>query len=264
MKKLAMTVIAVSALMFAQVSARAAVTLNFEGLQNLEQILDFYNGGLGGAGSGPGPNYGVSFGAEWMAIKSASSGGSGAFQNNPSGSTVAFFLTSSTASMIVTGGFQGELSFYYSAPVSPGHVIIYDGTNGTGNQLASLDLAVTPTLNPTNGLPFDNWAQTNIVFNGTAKSVVFSGTANQIGFDDITLGIPVELSLDSLKWLPGGAFVFRVSGYAPAGFSLQSSTNLTAWSSFSTNSLSGGQFWYTNYGAGAVPMLFFRAVTPPK
>jgi hypothetical protein len=74
----------------------------------------------------------------------------------------------------------------------------------------------------------------------------------------------LQLSLDSFASLPGGDFAFRVNGYAPAGFTVQSSTNLTAWLSLNTNYLTAGQFWYTNYGAGTVPRKFFRAVTPPQ
>jgi hypothetical protein len=73
-----------------------------------------------------------------------------------------------------------------------------------------------------------------------------------------------QLSLDSAAWLPGGNFTFRISGSAPAGFTVQSSTNLNNWLSQSTNSLAGGQFWYTNYGASAIPGRYFRAITPPQ
>jgi hypothetical protein len=42
------------------------VSLNFAGLNGdaQEQPLNFYNGGLGGLGSGPGPNLGITFGAD--------------------------------------------------------------------------------------------------------------------------------------------------------------------------------------------------------
>ena len=73
-----------------------------------------------------------------------------------------------------------------------------------------------------------------------------------------------QLSIDSAAWLPSGIFAFRVSGIAPAGFAVQSSTNLNNWLSLSTNNLGSGQFWYTNYGASAFPGKYFRAVTPPQ
>jgi hypothetical protein len=72
-----------------------------------------------------------------------------------------------------------------------------------------------------------------------------------------------QLQLDSLRSLPGGQFAFRLSGNAPAGFSLQASTNLSDWVSLQTNSLVAGQFWYTNSNIAVPPIRFFRAVTPP-
>ncbi len=36
--------------------ASNSLVLDFEGLGNLERILNFYDGGYGGFGSGPGPN----------------------------------------------------------------------------------------------------------------------------------------------------------------------------------------------------------------
>jgi len=41
--------------------ANGIFVLNFEGLLDTEQVAEFYNGGTGGRGSGPGTNYGVSF-----------------------------------------------------------------------------------------------------------------------------------------------------------------------------------------------------------
>jgi hypothetical protein len=72
-----------------------------------------------------------------------------------------------------------------------------------------------------------------------------------------------QLRLDSPVSLAGGKFAFRVSGNAPQGFSIRGSTNLVSWVSLSTNSLVGGQYWYTNTGAASFNKRFFQAVTPP-
>jgi hypothetical protein len=72
-----------------------------------------------------------------------------------------------------------------------------------------------------------------------------------------------ELRLDSPMWLTGGKFAFRISGNAPQGFVVQTSTNLLNWPSLSTNSLAGGQFWFTNSDTASFPRRFFRAKTPP-
>jgi hypothetical protein len=72
-----------------------------------------------------------------------------------------------------------------------------------------------------------------------------------------------KLQLDSPLWLTGGRFAFRIAGYAPQGVVVQGSTNLSAWTSLATNSLIGGQLWYTNSSAGSSARIFYRAVTPP-
>ena len=79
----------------------------------------------------------------------------------------------------------------------------------------------------------------------------------------VNVNIP-QLRLDSPVRLPGGKFAFRVAGNAPQGFSIWGATNLSSWVSLSTNSLVGGQFWYTNSSTPTFPRRFFRAVTPPS
>ncbi len=78
----------------------------------------------------------------------------------------------------------------------------------------------------------------------------------------VVVNIP-QLNLDSALWLSGGRFSFRIMGNAPQGFVVQGSTNLSAWIPLATNSLVGGVFSYTNAGASAFPMRFFRVRTPP-
>jgi hypothetical protein len=73
----------------------------------------------------------------------------------------------------------------------------------------------------------------------------------------------LQLRLDSPTWLAGGKFAFRVAGNAPQGVVVQSSTNLLNWLPVKTNSLVGGQLWYTNSAAGTSSRTFYRATTPP-
>lgn len=166
------------------------VTLTFEGLQDLEPVNNYYAGGLGGSGSGPGPNYGITFTSDSLAIISGAFGGTGNFSGSPTMPTILFFLTGAGDIMNVAGGFDTGFSFYYSAVVYPGTVTVYDGLNGTGNVLATLNLPVTPS----GGAPectygaYCPWFPVGVTFSGTAYSVNFSGTANYIGFDNITLG----------------------------------------------------------------------------
>ena len=174
----------------AAVAQAAVITLTFEGLQNLEPVGDYYNGGMGGFGSGPGPNYGISFGSDSLAIISGCCGGTGNFSGSPTMPTVLFFLSGPGDVMNVAAGFDTGFSFYYSAVVYPGSVSVYDGPDGTGNLLAFLDLPVTPS----GGSPectygsYCPWFPIGVTFSGTAYSVVFSGSADYIAFDNITLG----------------------------------------------------------------------------
>ena len=96
-------------------AAKAAVVLNFQGLQSYEEVLNYYNGGFGSNGSGPGPNNGVVFGADSIAGISAAAGGNTNNYNQPSGSnTCLFFLTGTGDMMNVAAGFNTGFSFYES------------------------------------------------------------------------------------------------------------------------------------------------------
>jgi len=167
----------------------ATILLDFEGLQNLEPINSFYNGGTGGFGSTTSQNFGVEFSQNSLAIIDQDAGGTGNFGGEPSADTIAFFLTGNAAVMDVADGFDTGFSFFYSAINRPGIVNVYDELGGTGNLLASIDLPQTPfegAPDPTGQfsplLPF------GISFDGTARSVDFGGTIDRIGFDNITLG----------------------------------------------------------------------------
>ena len=175
----------------AAASAKAGtVVLTFEGLQNNEPVGSYYNGGLGGFGSGPGPNYGITFGPDSLALISGCCGGSGSFSGAPSMPTIVYFLSGPGDVMDVPAGFTTGFSFYYSAIVYPGSVSVYSGLDGTGSLLATLDLPVTPS----GGAPqctygaYCPWFPVGVSFSGTAESAIFSGSANYIGFDNITLG----------------------------------------------------------------------------
>ncbi|HEY1603598.1 MAG TPA: hypothetical protein VGG64_28615 [Pirellulales bacterium] len=192
-------------------SMAGAQVLTFEGLQNLEPIDNYYNGGFGGDGSGPGPNYGITFGSDSLAVIDAADGGTGNFSNAPSGDSIAFFLNGTGDVMDVAAGFDTGFSFYYSA-AQPGSVAVYSGLDGTGTLLSSLSLGQTAD-------PYNVWVPVGVLFSGTAQSVVFSGSANFIGFDNITLGSatagsgvvpePASLGAWSLLALCGTAYGVR-------------------------------------------------------
>jgi len=190
-------------------AAKAAVVLNFTGLQNEEQVLNYYNGGLGGNGSGPGPNYGITFGADSLALISAAAGGGGNNFNQPSGSNTGLFFLSGTADVMdVAAGFTTGFSFYESGPYG-GNVSVYSGLDGTGTLLASLALPATPVGSTDGGIVngyYSVWAPVGVTFSGTAESVDFSGTANYIVFDAITLGSSTPNP--TATPIPGGLLLF--------------------------------------------------------
>jgi MYXO-CTERM domain-containing protein len=186
--------IALAAMALGVTANAGVIVLNFNGLQDEEPVMNYYNGGLGGDGSGPGPSDGITFGADSLAIISDADGGSGNFDGAPGGDTVLFFLSGTGDLMDVPAGFTGGFSFYYSAAVDPGSVTVYSGLDGTGSVLATIPLAVTPDgktdTQPGCSGTYDYcpWVPIGVSFGGTAESVLFSGSANYIGFDEITLG----------------------------------------------------------------------------
>lgn len=167
----------------------ASITLTFEGLGDLERVQNFYNAGLGGSGSGPGSNFGITFNADALAIIDQDAGGSGNVGGEPSPNTVLFFLTGSAAVMTMASGFDTGFSFFYSAINQPGSVTVWDGVNGTGNILATLNLPLTPhTGAPDPTGQFSPFIPIGVGFSGTARSISFAGVIDQIAFDNITFG----------------------------------------------------------------------------
>ena len=172
------TLIAIAALIAAPSANAAIITLDFEGIGNSNPIGNFYNGGLG-------VNYGVEFVGNALGIVAAEAGGGGNFTNAPSMPTIMFWLDGPATMMNVAAGFTDGFATYYSSIAEPGSIGIYDGLNGTGNLLATLNLAA---LGSQAGGIYDTWSLAGTSFAGTAHSAVFAGTANYIGFDNVTFG----------------------------------------------------------------------------
>jgi hypothetical protein len=186
-------VVVLIVLLSASPSFGSTIVLDFEGLGNFEQVLNFYNGGLGGSGSGPGTDFDIVFGDSALALIDGDAGGTGNFANEPTPDTILFFLTGS-AVMNVPNGFDTGFSFFYTAANNPGSVTVYDGANAMGNVLATLGFPVNGSS--CGGDPsgdFNCWDPVGVSFLGTAFSVDFGGTVNQIGFDNITLGSSVPV-----------------------------------------------------------------------
>jgi hypothetical protein len=165
----------------------AVIVLDFEGLQDFEAVQEFYNGGTGGNGSGPGTNFGASFSSDALALIDSDAGGGGNFGGEPSPNTALFFLQN-TAVLNFAAGFDTGFSLFYSAINNPGSVDVYDGLNKTGSLLASLSLPITASDGGDPTGQFSPFFPVGVAFAGTAKSIDFGGTANQIAFDNITFG----------------------------------------------------------------------------
>jgi len=164
----------------------------------LEQVGEFYNGGLGGSGSGPGVDLGITFSDNALALVDADAAGlpqsQGNFGGEPTPDTVLFFLQGNAATVNVAAGFEDGFSFFYSSFNFTGSIDVYSGLNATGEILASLELPVTPF----NGAPdptgqFSPFLPIGVAFDGVAQSIDFGGTINQIGFDNITFGASAPL-----------------------------------------------------------------------
>ncbi len=171
--------------------AEAGPVLTFDGLQNFEQVSNYYNGGFGSLGSGPGPSYGITFDSYSLAyIPGLQTGTITPFPGDPSPPTVLLLAALGNAygagyplstTMDVTGGFSGALAFYYiniAPSVRATYVDIYSGLDGTGTLLAQQNLPTTPEA-------FSS--SPNVVsFAGTAYSVVFAGGNDQLALDNIS------------------------------------------------------------------------------
>jgi hypothetical protein len=180
--------------------ANAVIVLDFEGIapypnNNNVFIEQFYNGGTSSIGTS-GTNYGVSFSTNSLLICLNSTS---VFCSNTSRGGLApgseegglFFLSGTESIMNVSAGFEDGFSFNYVSVSFSGSVQVFDGLDGTGNLLATLNLTPNSGSCPSYGAGFCPFGPFGVTFDGVARSVSFGGVANQIVFDDITFGSDV-------------------------------------------------------------------------
>lgn len=193
------TTIAAAALLAAASAHSSVIVLDFEGVNatypsGFASVGEFYNGGTSSDGT-TGTNYGISFGSNALALclntpgftcSNTSRGGLG---NPNSARGGLFFLSGSETFMNIDAGFETGFSFFYSAINQGGSISVYDGLNGTGNLLATLNLGTTTSAcGPEYSAGFCPFVAAGIGFSGVARSVSFGGVANQVVFDDVTFG----------------------------------------------------------------------------
>lgn len=187
--------------------AHAIIVLDFEGVNatypsGYANVQNFYNGGTSSDGTS-GTNFGIGFTANALAIClntpgiSCSNTSRGGLGNPASALGALFFLDGAETFMNVPAGFDTGFSFFYTAINNPGSVSVFDGLNGTGNLLATLNLPTTLSgCDSSFGAGFCPFFASGIGFSGIAQSVSFAGVANQVVFDDVTFGsiTPGDLS----------------------------------------------------------------------
>jgi hypothetical protein len=208
-------------------SQAATVTvLDFEGINigtttNYANVNDFYNGGTSSAGTS-GTDFGVGFSSNALAIclntltESCSNTSRGGQGNPNSQRGGLFFLSGAETYLNYASGFDTGFSFFYTAISQPGTINVFDGVDGTGNLLASLNLGTTSSTCSGYSAGFCPFVASGIGFTGIAKSIGFAGVANQIVFDDITFGsvIPDPVSIPEpftiIGTLVGGTAALRM------------------------------------------------------
>jgi hypothetical protein len=145
-----------------------ADVLDFNALQVGEEVQGYYNGGFGSMGTGPGPNFGITFTDDFVTVAEGVFGPP--FQAEE--------LTDGSGIMDVAAGFSGFFSFYYQNSGTEGAVDLYSGLDGSGSLVDTLLLPPTMPGFGTAG-KFEST---------TFRSAVFTGNANTLVFDNITFG----------------------------------------------------------------------------
>ena len=163
--------------------------MDFEGLDFAESVGEFYNGGTGGAGSGPGMNIGVSYSANTVTSVDTDLRPGGNIGDVRGEDVAVTFNSGSSMTGNVADGFMNGMNFYYTS-VGLTKLAVYSEENAGGEELASkiLPLATFGTGEFGN---FGKVMHYALAFDGIAKSFVFTSMNERPGSlvaDKITLG----------------------------------------------------------------------------
>jgi len=227
MKTLALGLL-LAASLGAAAHAATPIVLDFNGLNGGNDAIgrpgEFYNGGLGSVGTGPGPAYGITFSSDALVDCNL-----GFACDDPRAegmpTDVLRFLDPRAAFapgedadapsvMNVAGGFTGGVSFIY-ASAAAGSVRIWSGANGTGKLLGSMDLGVTRGCDDSQDCAFEG---VDLSFAGLGHSVEFVNFDFDLaGFDDIHLTLA-----DNGSAVPEpAAWAMMIAGFGLAGATLR-------------------------------------------
>jgi hypothetical protein len=189
----------------------ATETLTFGGQVNATNINTFFSGGTDayGTAGGPANNVGITFTtpAEFLNAGyngSGFNGGTGKFENVPSGATGVLYMASVPTSTVPilndANGFSG-ISLNYSLLNNTASyastIQLWSGLNGTGTEVGTLSLTAAGTTVACTSThdEFCTWSTaSNRTLSGVAESAVFTGDARTFtSFDAVTLNTPVPL-----------------------------------------------------------------------
>jgi alpha-N-arabinofuranosidase len=120
------------------------------------------------------------------------------------------------------------------------------------------------------GVPQDEATRTNATYSGqdiATNGFASVGTNFTYNFPRLSLTLltltPTAPSLAVLSSVQPTQFLFQLQGQPSVRYVIQTSTNLKAWSSISTNTLSGSTLNVTNTVSSSAPVKFWRAVWLP-
>ena len=190
MKTHASTFLIVAMLITTPGAEAAIISTSFDQLQVGEDVLEFYNGGFGSLGTGPGPHLFISFGPGWIAGLPDNYG-------VPGGKSAGL---STVAVVNLHQGFAGLTGFYYTG--APLVVDFYDQESGLGTLVREFSLP--PAFG---GVNFGGVAGGNVPF---FKSAVFRSTGNRI--DQLTFGSTVVPEPSTLEFSLLGVAVLSLAG----------------------------------------------------
>jgi hypothetical protein len=179
-----MFIAALAATLFAAGPASSAsITIDIDQPSSFGFIEQFYAGGTDSLGLA-GPDLGVAFGPDAMALRNDETGPFFSGAPSPIGILTA---VGSAATMNVAAGFVGEVSFWYSSAEAV-QVNVWSGIDGTGSVLKTFQLANNATSG-CSASPFCNWEKLslNLGAGAVGRSITFGDAGAMTGFDNVTV-----------------------------------------------------------------------------
>lgn len=171
--------------------------MDFEGLQTNagnvtlgEAVDNFYDGGFGSLGTGPGPDMDIQFVPGSATVINLTDLGASAHSGV---NAIANFLGSGNVlftSVATPPELYRWVSFYYVTPTDTVTISLYDGPNGTGNLIGS---AVLPSTGPGVNWTFFRLRTDPGLFITSVK--MHQTVTGSVLFDDIVVSAPVPASL---------------------------------------------------------------------